>query len=73
MKQYYISFYGSSGDGYVGYDNRPCISLDMAMKFSSQDEAFLALDKLQREWSSNLEVCEVPYDSYLDFLEQHLD
>lgn len=59
MSKFVISFYGSSGDGYVSYDNRPCISLDMAMIFGSKNDALSKLSVLQNEWHSDLRVEEV--------------
>ena len=59
MKNYVISFYGTSGNGMVAYDNTPCISLDMAMIFDSEDEAISKMSELQNEWQSELRIEEV--------------
>lgn len=55
-KTYFIEFYGTSGNGYVSYDNGSCISLDMAMTFDTEEEANVACEKLQKEWESELKV-----------------
>lgn len=49
MSKYVINFYGSSGDGMIGYDDSPCISLDMAKVFSSKRLASLHVKKLLRQ------------------------
>ena len=38
-KIYYIEFYGTSGNGYVSYDNDRCDAIDMAMTFDTEEEA----------------------------------
>ena len=55
-KNYYIEFSGNSGDGYVSYDNDSCNSLDMAMKFITEEEANEECEKLQKNWNSELKV-----------------
>ena len=55
-KTYYIAFYGTSGDGLVGYDYEPCNSLDMAMLFTSKTEAERKRTELQPSWASELRV-----------------
>lgn len=55
-KTYYIEFYGTSGNGYVSYDNDSCNSLDMAMTFDTEEEAIAECEKLQKEWKSELKV-----------------
>ena len=55
-KTYYIEFYGTSGNGYVSYDNEPCNSVDYAMLFDNEKEAEEKCEELQREWASLLEV-----------------
>ena len=60
-KIYCIELYGTSGNGYVAYDNESCNSLDMAMLFDSEKEAIKECKKLQKEWKSELKVsfCEI--------------
>ena len=63
-KIYFIEFSGTSGtsgNGYVSYDNESCNSLDMAMLFDSEKEAVKECKKLQKEWKSELKVsfCEI--------------
>ena len=53
---YYIAFYGTSGDGYVGYDNEPTNDIDNAMQFDTEKEAEKEMKKLQKEWGSKLYV-----------------
>lgn len=53
---YYIAFYGTSGDGYVGYDNEPTNDIDNAMQFDTEKEAEKEMKKLQKEWGSELSV-----------------
>ena len=53
---YYICYYGSSGDGYVGYDNRPTNNLDDAIQFDDKKEAELFKKDLQKEWKSKLYI-----------------
>lgn len=53
---YYIAFYGTSGDGYVGYDNEPTNDIDNAMQFDTEKEAEKEMKKLQNEWESKLSV-----------------
>lgn len=53
---YYIAFYGTSGDGYVGYDNEPTNDIDNAMQFDTEKEAEKEMKKLQNEWGSELSV-----------------
>ena len=53
---YYIAFYGTSGDGYVGYDNEPTNDIDNAMQFDTEKEAEKEMKKLQKEWGSELYV-----------------
>ena len=48
-KTYYIAYYGTSDDGYVGYDNKPCHSIDMAMTFTDRLEAEKCRTELQIE------------------------
>lgn len=55
-KIYFIEFYGTSGNGYVSYDNDRGTSLDMAMTFDTEEEAIVACEKLQKEWESGLRV-----------------
>jgi hypothetical protein len=55
-KTYFIEFYGTSGNGYVSYDNDSCDSLDMAMTFDTEESAMVACEELQREWKSELRV-----------------
>lgn len=55
-KIYFIEFYGTSGNGYVSYDNDVCNSLDMAMTFNTEEEAKAECEKLQKEWESDLRV-----------------
>ena len=55
-KTYYIEFYGTSGNGFVSYDNDSCDSLDMAMTFDTEEEAIAECEKLQKEWKSELKV-----------------
>ena len=55
-KIYYIEFNGTSGDGYVSYDNDSCDSLDMAMTFNTEEVAIAECEKLQKEWNSELKV-----------------
>lgn len=55
-KTYFIEFYGTSGNGYVSYDNDSCNSLDMAMTFDSEEDANVKCEKLQNEWQSELRV-----------------
>ena len=51
MKTFYIEAYGPGRDCYIGYDNEPCISLDMAMTFDSEEEAEKAIkEELQERW-----------------------
>ena len=38
-KNYYIEFSGTSGNGYVSYDNDNCDSLDRAMTFGTEEKA----------------------------------
>ena len=54
---YFIQYYGTSGNGYVGYDNTPCNSLDYAMKFDTSREAveWLKSDEA-KEWESPLSI-----------------
>ena len=55
MKTFYIEAYDGRGDNcYIGYDNRPCISLDMAMTFDSEEEAEKAIKELQENWPYSL-------------------
>lgn len=56
---YCIFYYGTSGDGYVGYDGEPCNSLDHAMTFSDKESAERELTRLQKIWKSKLYVEEV--------------
>ena len=60
-KIYFIEFFGTSGNGYVSYDNERCNSLDLAMLFDSEEEAVKECQKLQKEWKSKLKVsfCEI--------------
>lgn len=53
---YYIAFYGTSGDGYVGYDNEPTNDIDNAMQFDTEKEAEKEMKKLRNEWESKLSV-----------------
>ena len=55
-KTYFIEFYGTSGNGYVSYDNDKCNSLDMAMTFDTEEEAIAECKELQKEWKSGLRV-----------------
>ena len=55
-KTYYIEFYGTSGNGFVSYDNDSCDSIDMAMTFDTEEEANAECEKLQKEWKSELRV-----------------
>lgn len=55
-KIYFIEFYGTSGNGYVSYDNDECNSLDMAMTFDTEEEAIAECKELQKEWKSELRV-----------------
>lgn len=59
MKKYVIAYYGTSGNGLVGYDNKPCVSLDMAMIFDSENKATSKMLELQNDWQSELRVEEV--------------
>ncbi len=58
MKIFYIDAYNMRGGNcYVGYDNNPCNSLDMAMTFTSEEEAEKTKQEIQKEWKgSKLEV-----------------
>lgn len=57
--KYIIAYYGTSGNGYVSYDENTCNSLDYAMTFYDKDEAEQHCAKLQKEWLSELRVEEV--------------
>lgn len=59
MKKYVIAYYGTSGNGLVDYNEDACISLDNAMTFDSEPEAFAYMVGLQNEWLSELRVEEV--------------
>jgi len=53
---YYLAYYGTSGDGYVSYDNEPTNDFDEAMMFEDEEEAEEAKRLLQDEWDSELRV-----------------
>lgn len=55
-KTFYIEFYDGYLNGYVGYDNEPCNSLDNAMTFDTEEEAVKECKKLQKSWKSDLKV-----------------
>lgn len=57
-----ISYYGSSGCGYIGYDNKPCNSTDYAMTFYTKEDAKNKCSELQEEWGSNLYICKLKED-----------
>ena len=57
---YIIGYSNGSDVGYIGYDNKPCNSLDFAMKFSTRLEAENNLNALRSEWKSELSIIEVP-------------
>lgn len=59
-----ICYYGSSGDGYVGYDNKPCNSVDYAMQFYTKEDAENKRGELQNEWGSKLYVCKIKEGRY---------
>lgn len=59
---YIIEYYDGAGNGYVSYDNKPCNSLDFAMKFTTRIAAENNLKALQSEWYSKLSVMEVPIE-----------
>lgn len=63
-KTYIICYSGSSGDGYVGYDNNPCNSADYAMTFDTEEEAESKCKELQQEWASALTVSEDSDESW---------
>ena len=56
---YIIAYSGSSGNGYVSFENKPCSTSELAMKFDSYDEAENKRLELQRVWVSQLTTMEV--------------
>ena len=61
MTNYIISYYGTSGDGYVSYENRPCNTIEEAMTFDTELEATEKRNELQKEWLSILKVEKVEF------------
>ncbi len=70
---WYIAFYGSSGDGYVGYDNEPTNDFDNAMQFDSKKEAEKEMKILQKEWDSDLRVEEFSLEENKKSLKEKLN
>lgn len=70
---WYIAFYGSSGDGYVGYDNEPTNDFDNAMQFDSKKEAEKEMKILQKEWDSDLRVEEFSLEENKKLLKEKLN
>lgn len=53
---FYIAYYGTSGNGYVDYNEDSCNSIDNAMTFETKEEAEKYREELQKEWASELRV-----------------
>jgi hypothetical protein len=68
---FYITYYGTSGDGYVGYDNEPTSDFDQAMTFPSREEADARRFELQKDWDSELQVEE--FKDEIDSARKHAE
>ena len=55
--KYFLMYYGSSGDGYIGYDGEPTHNLDNCELYSSEAEAEAVRAELEPVWQSPIKVC----------------
>jgi hypothetical protein len=53
-EKWIISYYGTSGDGYVDYEGQPTNNMENCIKFDTEKDCLDEIEKLQPEWSSKL-------------------
>lgn len=54
--KYFLMYYGTSGDGYIGYDGEPTHNIDNCEFYDSEVEAEAARMELQKVWQSPIVV-----------------
>ena len=57
--KYFLMYYGTSGDGYVGYDGEPTHNPDNCELFDSEAEAEAVRVELQKVWQSPIVVSSI--------------